>query len=89
MERSPELEKLVVSWFDAATRGDLSLVDRHVSRDEGTLLVGSDPNEWFPGKTAAEFLRTEVRRSGGSVRSLTVWRASRPAWPRPRLRARG
>ena len=71
MERSPDLEKLVVSWFDAATRGDPSMVDRHVSREEGTLLVGSDPNEWFPGKTAAQFLRTEVKGSGGAVRSLT------------------
>jgi SnoaL-like protein len=69
MNRSPELEKLIVDWFDAATRGDPSMVDRHVSRDEGTRLVGSDPDEWFEGASAAEYLRKEVEGSGGNVRS--------------------
>jgi SnoaL-like protein len=71
MERSPELENLVGAWFDAATRGDPSMVDRHVSGEEGTRMVGSDPDEWLGGASAAEFLRKEVQGSGGSVRSLT------------------
>ncbi len=71
MERSPELERFIVAWFDAATRGDPSLVDRHVSRQEGTRLVGSDPDEWFGGPAAAEFLKNELQGSGGSVRSLS------------------
>ena len=71
MNRSPELEKLVVAWFDAAARGDPSLVDRHLSQDPGTLLVGSDPDEWFRGKAATEYLRPNMEGSGGSTRSLT------------------
>ena|SRR5438093_7814621 len=71
MERSPELEKFIVAWFHAATRGDPSLVDRHISRQEGTRLVGSDPDEWFEGSAAAEFLKKELQGSGGSVRSLS------------------
>jgi SnoaL-like protein len=71
MERSSELEELIVAWFDAATRGDPSLVDRHVSRDERTCLIGSDPGEWFRGSTAAEFLRAQVQASSGAVRSPT------------------
>lgn len=71
MERSPELEKFIVAWFDAATRGDASLVDRHVSRQEGTRLVGSDPDEWFGGAAAAEFLKKELQGPGGGVRSLS------------------
>ena len=71
MDRSPELEKFIVAWFDAATRGDPSLVDRHISRQKGTRLVGSDPDEWFEGAAAAEFLKKELQGSGGSVRSLS------------------
>lgn len=68
MERSPELEELVAAWFASATAGDPSLVDRHVSRGEGTRLVGSAPDEWFRGGDAvAEFLRGEVERSGGKA----------------------
>jgi hypothetical protein len=71
MDRSPELEKFIAAWFDAATRGDPSLVDRHISRQKGTRLVGSDPDEWFEGAAAAEFLKKELQGSGGSVRSLS------------------
>jgi len=71
MDRSPELEKFIVAWFDAATRGDPSLVDRHVSRHEGTRLVGTDPGEWFEGAAAAEFLKKGLQGPGGGVRSLS------------------
>lgn len=69
MQRSPELEDLVRAWFEAATRGDASLVDMLVSPAEGTRLIGSDPGERFSGGTAvAEFLRREVEGAGGQAR---------------------
>jgi ketosteroid isomerase-like protein len=67
MERSPELEALVRTWFEAASKGDPSAIDRHVSGQEGTRLIGSDPQEWLTGQAAAEFLRGEVERSGGAA----------------------
>jgi adenylate cyclase len=70
MERSPEIEKLVSAWFDAASRGDPSLIDQRVSQDERTLLVGTDPDEWFPGRAAAEYLRGQIDASGGIQRTL-------------------
>ena len=69
MQRSPELEDLVRAWFEAATRGDVSLVDMLVSPGEGTRLIGSDPGERFSGGTAvAEFLRGEVEGAGGQAK---------------------
>lgn len=66
MERSPEIERLVLDWFAAATRGDPSLVAAHVSPGEGTRLIGSDPGEVFSGGEAvAAFLRGEVEGAGG------------------------
>ena len=68
MQRSPELEQLVAGWFQAASRGDASLVDAHVSRDEGVRLIGSDPAELFQGgRAVAEFLRGEVDGAGGAA----------------------
>ena len=69
MRRSAELEDLVRTWFEAATRGDATLVDALVSPGEGTRLIGSDPGERFSGGTAvAEFLRGEVEGAGGQAR---------------------
>ena len=68
MRRSPELEDLVSRWFMAATRGDTSAVDVFVSRDPGSCLIGSDPDEWVRGGEAvAEFLRGEVTNAGGQA----------------------
>ena len=68
MERSSELEQLVVAWFESASGGDASLVDAHVSASEGTRLIGSDPGEVFAGGSAvAGFLRSEVEGAGGKA----------------------
>ena len=69
MQRSPELEDLVSRWFDAATRGDASVVDAFVSSDPDTCVIGSDPDEWIRGGDAVvDFLRNEVTNAGGQVR---------------------
>jgi len=58
----------VRAWFHAATTGDASVVDRHVSSDPGTRLIGSDPNEWLSGGEAIRaFLRGEVEGAAGAV----------------------
>ncbi|HLB61784.1 MAG TPA: nuclear transport factor 2 family protein [Actinomycetota bacterium] len=67
MERSQELEDLVRAWFGAASKGDASLIDRHVSRDPGTRLIGSDPNEWLDGEEIAGFLRGEAENAAGNA----------------------
>jgi hypothetical protein len=68
MERSPELEQLVMAWFDAASRGEAALVQAHVSPGDGTRLIGSSPDEVFKGGSAvAEFLNGEVEGAGGNV----------------------
>ncbi len=68
MDRSAELEQFVAAWFAAASGGDAALVDAHVSPDDATRLIGSDPAEVFKGGNAvAEFLRGEVEGAGGNV----------------------
>ena len=68
MERSPELEQLVVTWFEAGSKGDASVVDAHVSPGDGTHLIGSDPGEVFSGGSAvAQFIRGEAESAGGNA----------------------
>lgn len=44
MQRSPELEALVASWFEAATRGDAAVVDTLISANPGTTWVSRNPS---------------------------------------------
>jgi ketosteroid isomerase-like protein len=68
MERSNELERFVESWFEAASRGDTSLVERHLSNDHRSRLIGSDPDEWLRGADdITQFLRGEVEGAAGAV----------------------
>jgi ketosteroid isomerase-like protein len=68
MERSSEIEQLVRDWFAAASRGDSSAVDQHVTADPAVRVVGSDPGEWIQGgEKVAEFLRGEVEGAAGEV----------------------
>jgi hypothetical protein len=67
MERAPELEEIIAEWFESASRGDGSWVDRHVSRDADVLLVGTDPNEWLQGPRVGEFLKGEAETIAGDV----------------------
>ncbi len=68
MARSVELEELVAAWFGAASAGDASLVERHVSSDASNRLIGSDPDEYLRGGEAvAAFLRGEAERSAGNA----------------------
>jgi len=68
VQPSSELRDLVAAWFAAASSGNASVVDRRVSHEPGTRLVGSDPVEWLSGgDEIAKFLRGEVERAAGQV----------------------
>jgi ketosteroid isomerase-like protein len=68
MKPEAEIADLVHAWFAAASRGDASVVDRYVSTNPFTRLVGSDPDEWLQGgEQIATFLRTEVQGAAGAV----------------------
>jgi adenylate cyclase len=47
MEQSDELRELTLRFYEAINAGDLSSVERLVSRQGGAVFVGTDPNEWW------------------------------------------
>jgi ketosteroid isomerase-like protein len=66
MEHSDELRDLMLRFYEASTTGDLSFIERHVSRREGTVFIGTDPNEWWEGFEAfAEAMRAQSEAMGG------------------------
>ncbi|HEY5856902.1 MAG TPA: nuclear transport factor 2 family protein [Aldersonia sp.] len=68
MQRSGELEALVIDWFAAASRGDDTLVRTRFSEDAGVRLIGSDEVEWIEGTAGiVEFLCGEVAGAAGQV----------------------
>ena len=67
MECSDELRELTLRIYETTTTGDLSVVERHVSRQQGAVFVGTDPNEWWEGCEAfVEATRAQAEAMGGS-----------------------
>jgi hypothetical protein len=65
MEHSDELRDLTLRIYEATSTGDLPFVERHVSRQEGTVFVGTDPNEWWEGFEAfMEAMRAQAEAMG-------------------------
>jgi adenylate cyclase len=66
MEQSDELRDLTLRFYEAVNAGDLSFVERHVSRQEGAVFVGTDPDEWWEGYEAfLEAMRAQEEAVGG------------------------
>jgi ketosteroid isomerase-like protein len=62
------IERIGALAFAGASRGDTSLVPKHVSTSESARLVGSDPDEWLQGGAEiSTFLIGEVEGAGGAV----------------------
>lgn len=90
MNRSADIEDLVVRWFAAASAGDPHLVDTAVSDGDGVSLIGSDPDEWYSGgESVAAFLRNEVINAAGSAtfspRDTVAFEAGDLGWATTRL----
>jgi hypothetical protein len=66
MERSNELRDLVLRTYEAMASGDVSFYDRRLSRQDGVLIIGSDPNEWWSGyDTITQVFKAQMREMGG------------------------
>lgn len=86
MEHSAELRDLTVRFYEAVNAGDLSFVERHVSRDQGALFVGTDPNEWWEGYEAfVEAMRAQeeaIEGDGPQIvpEQIQAYREGRVGW---------
>jgi len=66
MEPSTELKELVLRTYEAMGNGDTTFYDHHLSHQEGVLIIGSDPNEWWIGyDTITQVFKAQMREMGG------------------------
>ena len=47
MEQSSELIELTRRIYYAMSGGDIAFFERHIARQDGVLVIGSDPSEWW------------------------------------------
>ncbi len=90
MERSTELQDIILAAFNDYSSDDASSIERHTSRRAEVRLIGTDPNEWFGGGQAAEVLKREAQDPSFRVSSLddlevlvegsVGWASARPKW---------
>jgi ketosteroid isomerase-like protein len=95
MERSTELEEFVRDSYAIMARGDVEAFDAAMSRSEGTLVIGTDPDEWWVGSPAIRAAfegQTEAMGGGfplvaGDIRAYVDgdvgWFADRPSFALP------
>jgi ketosteroid isomerase-like protein len=68
MVQSSELRDVMLSFYDALGKGDLSYFDRHFSTSGDVRAIGTDPAEWWRGGAAvAEIWRGQIEALGGSM----------------------
>jgi SnoaL-like domain len=83
MHRSTEVEELVRKVSDAMLRGDPGPALATVSNEAGTIMIGSDPTEWWVGHDAivnamqADF---EANAPGGDTRDVEAYEEGSVAW---------
>ena len=91
MERSDELRDVVLAAFEDFSREDTSWINRHISRHEEVIVIGTDANEWIKGgEQVADNAKQEIQEStarfssSGEVEAFvegTVgWASARPVW---------
>ncbi len=66
MNQSAELRDLVLRTYAALASGDTTFYDRHLSHEEGVLIIGTDPHEWWAGhETINRVFKAQVQEMGG------------------------
>jgi SnoaL-like domain len=73
MEQSEELRDLTLRLYEAEATGDIAFIERHFSRQEGAVYIGSDPNEWWEGLEAfVEAMRSQSEAIAEAIGGMQI-----------------
>jgi ketosteroid isomerase-like protein len=68
LKPSAEIQEQMVRFYQALSKGDFETLDRIVSRQAGSVWIGTDPNEWWEGPEAVlKAWKTQAAEMGGPV----------------------
>lgn len=90
MERCHEVEALLRTMYDAFETGDPSSFEQHLKAGGETLVIGTDPQEWWQGSDdALRALRAqlgEMKEAGIKVKAgdIVGFREGPVAWVQDR-----
>ena len=66
VQPSEELRDLTLRLYEAEATGDISFIERHYSRQDGAVYIGSDPDEWWEGlESFVEAMRAQSEAMEG------------------------
>jgi adenylate cyclase len=87
VEASEEIRRVFERWYAAVRVGDADAVLARLSEHPGTLLVGSDPNEWWQGDARAVFGRQLEEMSAHPITSekIDAWEEDSFGWASGKL----
>ncbi|MGH3009133.1 MAG: nuclear transport factor 2 family protein [Gaiellaceae bacterium] len=82
MERSEEICRIVERWAAAVNAGDADAVLARLAEHPGGLLIGTDPNEWWPGE-ARHVMAAQMKATGGfpvTIEEIDAWEEGSCGW---------
>lgn len=92
MERCAELEELTREFYVAVSTGDISFFERHLSRRESCVVIGTAPEEWWDDRSGALAAIRKQMAAGDEMKltagNMRAYRAGNVGWvaDRPVLR---
>jgi class 3 adenylate cyclase len=90
MERSEEIRRVVERWMAAIGAGDADPVLARLSEHPGTLLIGTDANEWWQRAAIPTLMGRQSEESGGggfplSLGEIDAWEEGSVGWAAAKL----
>ena len=68
MEEGTELKKVMLGFYDALASGDAGFLEDLISRQDGVLGIGTDPDEWWVGHEKLRgIMKTQMAEMGGHI----------------------
>lgn len=65
MESSIQLRNIVFRYYAAIARGDSAFMEHLFSQEDGVIVIGTDPNEWWEGyKNIVHLYKTQLEEVG-------------------------
>jgi class 3 adenylate cyclase len=89
VEPSDEVRRVLERWFAAARDGDSDGFTARLSKDPGSLTIGSDEAEWYRGDAVHQISRAQMADLGGRLpmyeRETEAWVEGNVAWAAARV----
>jgi len=84
VEPSEEIRRIVDRWTKSIAEGDAESVLARLSEHAGTLIIGTDPAEWWHGQEAHAIWRRQIEELGDafavSAVEIEAWEEGTVGW---------